>query len=328
MTTVVKTGTVLVAGGAAFYYYLARISNPFRPWLLMRVFAYWYGDAESRGIDPYYGIHTIVLTSVRTLVKGGPNVCPVRTYTFALPRKDVVLANHISLGHGDVVKIHSMMSTAAGGQKNYSPTNVSQPGHLDLTVKLYPDGVNSQAFANLRPGDTISVSGPWPPRGMRAKRLPGPHVHLIAYGVGITEAIHVAQSELQDDRVEKVNLVYANRYRDDVFYREELRELEQKHSRFKVIYLFSREATQLLPGERKGRVSAEILRDALNLPISSDDPQHRHQRFVIPGSQAMIQDTWDKYLKVFGYNRRDHSLLLLKMFSGSKPRTQKMYQDA
>ena len=331
---VAVTATMGVMG--SLYYYFARVSNPFRPWLLMRFFAYQYGDPKKEdSISPHHGVHYITLKSIKTLVEGIPGkICAVRTYTFALPDKDALLANTISLGHGDLIKVHTMptappdLAEKAGGHKNYSPTDVSTRGQIDLTVKIYPNGVNSQVFEALKVGESIGVSGPWPPTKMRMKRLPGKKVNLVSFGVGITEAIEVCKAELAQTDADSVKLLYANRYREDAFFRDELEELKSRHpDRFRLVYLYSREsASQLQEGELGGRVTAKILRQVFDLPTSADQPGHSDQRFVIPGSKQMIQDTWDKYLKDFEYNRKDHSLLLLEMFGGQKERSQKMYK--
>jgi len=305
----------------------------------MRFAAYRFSNRSKEGtISAYHGVHHITLKSVKMLVPGVPGkICPVRTFTFALPKKDrdAVLADTISLGHGDVIKVHTMptapadMAEKAGAHKSYSPTDISRPGEIDLTLKMYPDGVNSQVFEALQIGDPIGVSGPWPPEKIRSKRLPGKTVNLISFGVGITEAIMVAKAELAGNDAETVTLLYANRYKGDTFFRDELEALKARYprGRFRLVYLYSREEdTNLEEGERKGRVTAEVLRQVFDLPTASDEPGHCDQRFVIPGSKQMIQDTWDKYLKAFDYNRKDHSLLLWELFGGNKERSQKMYK--
>ena len=200
------------------------------------------------------------------------------------------------------------------------------PGQIDLIVKIYPDGVNSQVFEALTVGDSIGISGPWPPGKKRARRLPGKAVNLVVFGVGITEAIEVAKAELVQDDAETVTLLYANRYRDDVFFKDELGALGGRHrGRFRVVHLYSREDV-IGEGEQKGRVTAEVLQQVFELPTSADQPGHSDQRFVVPGSKQMIRDTWEKHLKVFDYNREDHSLLLIELFVGSKERSQKTYK--
>merc|ERR1712007_362441 len=103
---------------------------------------------------------------------------------------------------------------------------------------------------------------------------------------------------------------------EDAFFRDELAALKSRYpERFELVYLYSREddASSKL-GERNGRVTAEVLKEVFDLPTSADQPGHSDQRFVIPGSKQMINDTWNKYLDGFGYNRKDHSLLLKQMF--------------
>mmetsp|Transcript_20114 Transcript_20114/g.50052 ORF Transcript_20114/g.50052 Transcript_20114/m.50052 type:complete len:310 (-) Transcript_20114:169-1098(-) len=276
------------------------------------------------GISSSQGVHFVTLQSVNTLVEGIPDkVCPVRTFRFALPNRDTTLSETIQTGLGDRIKIHSMPGNA-GGHKSYSPTHLSTPGEIDLTVKIYPDGVNSQAFDSLKIGDTIGMSGPWPPEPARAQRSPAKQVNLVAFGVGLTEIIEVARSELQQENAKKVTLLYANRYQEDAFFKCELAELQKEHpKRFSVHYLYSRE-------ENRRRVNADVLRETFHLPESPDQPGHSDQRFVVVGTKAMINDTWDKYLGEFGYNRKDHSLLVFdkqKMAAAKRERIQIVFQD-
>jgi len=95
----------------------------------------------------------------------------------------------------------------------------------------------------LQIGDPIGVSRPWPPKKIRSKRLPGKTVNLISFGVGITEAIMVAKVELGRNDAEIVTLLYANRYKGDAFFRDELEALKARYprSRSRLVYLYSRE---------------------------------------------------------------------------------------
>jgi len=72
------------------------------------------------------------------------------------------------------------------------------------------------------------------------------------------------------------------------------------------------------------------LREVFDFPESPNQPGHADQRFVVVGSKAMINDTWDKYLHEFGYNRKDHSLLVFdkrKTMMAKKERIQIVFQD-
>jgi len=181
-------------------------------------------------------------------------ICPVKTYTFVLPEKSMVLSRCIDLAAGDVVKMHCIGPEGlGGGYKNYSPTDVSTPGSIDLTVKIYPDGKNSQLFDKLQIGQTVGMSGPWPPPKMRAQRLrDGSFVNIDCFGIGITEAIQVARNEiLNKNGATIVTFLYANRHREDAFYKEELSSLRKKApDRFRLVYLYSRQND--LPSEDGG----------------------------------------------------------------------------
>jgi len=327
---VIITGASALAAGA-YYYYMARVSNPFKPSLIMRIVASYADDDEgTTTLSAYHGVHHLPLVKVKTLVEGIPDkVCSVKTFTFQLPDPAIVLANYIDLSLGDVIKMHCMGKLShGGGHKNYSPTDVSTPGHIDLTVKIYPDGENSQIFDTLDIGDTVGMSGPWPPKRIRKQRLSGEFVNIVSFGVGITEGMEIVKGELKKEHAKLVTLLYATRYREDAFYKKELSRIEAEHrDRFRLVYVYSREPeNSLIEGERIGRVDVGLLRDVFDLPKSPESSKHREQRFVIVGSGKMIRDTWTN-LNTFEYNRDDHSLLLhkIKLFGKRKERRQSMY---
>ena len=93
-------------------------------------------------------------------------------------------------------------------------------------------------------GDQAMISGPAPVPWLAHALNQQQHVGLIAFGVGITEALPVARSQLAKpvDVVERVVLLWGNKTWMDVFWQEELQELAQQHpGRFQVVFALSRE---------------------------------------------------------------------------------------
>ena len=111
------------------------------------------------------------------------------------------MGQYIDLSVEDVVKIHHFLTCekqkVGGGHKSYSPTDVLTPGQLDSTIKLCL-WQNSQLFEALQVGDSIAMSAPSSPPYMRAKQLTENHVNVVAFGVGITEAIEVVNRQMQN----------------------------------------------------------------------------------------------------------------------------------
>lgn len=320
-------GVATVSGYVAFRYYQS--THPFRgPGAAFLLGALSYFAKDDGPISPYYGIHQLKLIKKQTLVEEIPGkICPVRIFTFALPNPTDSVEPYINLGLGDAVRIHFGLKPDGSDMmhKPYSPTRVSDKGEIDLTIKIYPGGLNSKMLDALVVGkDTVGISGPHPNNWMQATRLPGPIVNLVAYGIGMTEIFQLAKAELEKGDARQVRLLYANRYAQDAIYKEELAQLVQLYQdRFTLTYIFSRDEVK---DALKGRVDAQVLKDVFSLPTSTADPRHCEQRFQVVGSQEMIQQTWNKHLKTFDYNQKDHMLLIIDMFK--KPRKPAAYQGS
>jgi len=299
--------------------YVAR-TNPFKGGgkvLLLRLFT--LIAKRDHLLSPRDGPVFCPLIQKKTLVEGIPGkICPVRVFTFGLPKKTDILKETVFLGLGHVIKLHEAHGKNLGN-KSYSPTDVSRSGVFDLTVKIYPDGHNSQILDALRVGDAVGMSGPWPLDYMCAARSPGGQVNLVAFGVGITEAYHVARAELELPDFPAVGLLYANRYAEDALFRQELEELGARYpDRFKLTRIYSRDVVE---GALHGRISGDNLRQVFDLSAERGSKKHAEQRFVVAGSREMIQQTW-KQLKALGYSRENHLLLLLSIVGNRKRKSE------
>ena len=143
---------------------------------------------------------------------------PVYTLTFATPPS---LSNAVRIDCGDVIKV----VVPGFKPKSYS-MSAERPGEFDITFKAYPNGVCSGYLDSLKVlslalalaltltltltltlaltltiqvGDAITVFK----KGSK-ERQPGSHVGLVAFGVGITEALPIAAAELAKPEAEQV----------------------------------------------------------------------------------------------------------------------------
>lgn len=268
-------------------------------------------NAPPGPISPVDGVHAVTLVRKQTLVEEVPGkICPVRTFTFVLPKdkeSGVDLASAIDLGLGQIVKLHLRPNAEDQNfrtMKSYSPTRVSKDGELDLTVKIYPGGSNSEYLDNLSLGDTINVSGPWPLTLPR--RNMGNKVNLVAFGVGLTEIYPVARSELERSPSSRVHVLYSNRHQEDSFFGSEMKNLERKYGkRFQLTKIFSRDDN--VSDALHGRVDGAILSQVFGLNNLSVK-EREDQRFVVVGSKPMIQVTWAT-LRSLGFSQESHSFL-------------------
>lgn len=276
---------------------------------------------KESALSPHHGLHKATLIKKTTVVPEIPGkICPVTTFTFRLDgHPSLQVSDHVQIHLGETIKLYledKSQKNVDGTNwtlKSYSPTDVSRPGEIDFTIKLYPDGQNAKLLKALLVGiDHIYVAGPW----KRKERLPASHAYLIAFGIGITEISRVANSLIQDGV--PTTVVYANRYREDVCFRQEMDKLMRENPLFQVKYMYSRETESLSANEFLGRLdSAQALQDVLGLernnPDSeeptSDEPSNASPvRLLAIGSKPMMKHAWECFDEL-GYPRDEYELL-------------------
>ena len=170
------------------------------------------------GTAPWWtGVPTTLLRKT-TLVTAAENRLPVHTLTFSIPEDHRFTGkakshSDIALELGDVVKI----VIPGYKPKSYS-VSALRDKEFDVTFKVYPNGRASGYLDRLKVGDQAYSFG------MSAGRVrnPGNYLGIVAYGVGITEALPIAQAELADTNVEEVTLLWASRTIEDTFWQDDL----------------------------------------------------------------------------------------------------------
>lgn len=177
--------------------------------------------------------------------------------TISLPAPDQSLSSlNFDLGLGDFVRL-STPHTKYLKARAYSPTSApSREGSFDITVKVYPDGVMSRAIGALKPGDTVNVLGPLPVPWLTKKRsLAHTHAGFLAMGIGITEILQLARSELCDPLIQTATLLWVVRGAEDCEWcYGELEEIAKgSGGRFQWAVHMTRD---------KGRPTADSLREA------------------------------------------------------------------
>ena len=105
-------------------------------------------------------------------------------------------------------------------------------------------------------GDTLDCFVHRKGKRTSRERRAGSHVALIAYGVGITEILPMAATELAKPEAEQVRLLWASRTRGDTFWRDQIAALEEAYpERFSFAEIISRD-----PGyaERAGALQGRV----------------------------------------------------------------------
>lgn len=126
--------------------------------------------------------------------------------------------------------------------------------YLEYGVRV-SESAFKQTFVDLEPGDEVLVEGP---RGDFVLDSDRPAV-LVAGGIGITPLKGMAEYAA-DERLEvPVRLLYSNRTRDEIAYRDELESLAESNPRFEITYTLTREPNESEWSGRRGRIDRSLL---------------------------------------------------------------------
>jgi cytochrome-b5 reductase len=268
------------------------------------------GQPSAKRMRPVPHFRKFKLIAKETIVEESlsPVVLPVRMLTFELPPGKRL---GLDLGTGEYVKVWVPGSPKP---KPYSPTSdPERDGSFDLTIKVYPGGIVSGALDKLSVGGHARISGPFPPRVFRKRRLPGRHVCIICQGIGITECYRVARAELERGDAETVALLYANRYANDSLFTAELTALKEKHGvKFRLQRIYSGEEH---PDSLQGRVDSACISSVFDLPCETEDSNasvRDEKRFLVVGNKPFKGNMWGQ-LEGLGFSRDTHSLLVKGM---------------
>jgi NAD(P)H-flavin reductase len=253
-------------------------------------------SVTSGAMDPWWtGVPTKLIRKT-TLVLARPNHLPVHTLTFSIPKDGnfsgaAVPHSNVRIDVGDVVK----MVIPGYKPKSYSMSALRED-EFDVTLKVYPNGRASGVLDRLKIGDEIHSFG----KKAGRTRNPGSNVGVIAYGVGITEGLPVAQAELEKGDAKKVVLLWASRTMEDTFWNDAIDDLQREYpDRFEMIYLLSREEKE---GCLHGRIDPSVLSSVFQ-GIAADDT-----RFLSVGTKEMMRMT-DGMLSQIGFPMPKHALL-------------------
>ena len=130
-------------------------------------------------------------------------------------------------------------------RRTYSICSAPQDGVLRVAVKKVEGGAFSTwANEELTPGEELEVM---PPVGKFYTDLdPAQKKHYVAFaaGSGITPVLSIIKTTLQTEPHSTFTLVYGNRTKNSIIFKEELEALKDKFlSRFRIYHILSRERT-------------------------------------------------------------------------------------
>lgn len=182
---------------------------------------------------------------------------------------------------------HITLKTKIDGEevrRSYSICSSPLDHELRVAVKKVPKGVFS-TYANevLKAGDQLDVM---PPMGkFFTPLIPGQKKNYVGFaaGSGITPLISIIKTTLQTEEESTFTLVYGNRNRHSIIFRETLEALKNKYmNRFRLIHILSRETTET--PLNSGRIDAD---KCLLLCDKTIDIQQTDE-FFLCGPEEMI----------------------------------------
>jgi len=200
---------------------------------------------------------------------------------------------------------HIIVSTKKEGKliaRNYSPvSSEAAVGYFELCIKVYfpnekfpQGGLMSQHLESLQVGDFMEVKGPIGklfysgPSELtllnkdetRTRRAPS--IAMMAGGVGITPLLAIIRKIFSNPAdTTKVTLLFANQTEKDIFLREELESLQEKHSNFKLWYTLDSPPDQWQYSQ--GFITAEMIKERL---FDGGEPP---STFFICGPPGMVK---------------------------------------
>ncbi|KAJ3415517.1 NADH-cytochrome b5 reductase [Chytridiales sp. JEL 0842] len=188
---------------------------------------------------------------------------------------------------------HIQVTTEISGKqvtRSYTPISSDDDlGFCDLLVKSYPTGNISKYFGELKLGDKIKIRGPKGNFVYQPNMVP--EIGMIAGGTGITPMLQVIRAILKNPQDKtQIRLIFANVTKDDILLREELDELEKKHSQLKVYYVLN------TPPEGWNGGVGFVTKDM----IAAHLPKFGGSKILLCGPPPMIQ-VMVKYCEELGF---------------------------
>lgn len=136
----------------------------------------------------------------------------------------------------------------------------SLEGKYTLTIKLVEGGLMSRyIFDNWQVGSSVEVSAPSGNFEYQPLR-DAKNVICLAGGSGITPFVSMANAINDGDEDFNLTLIYGSRNYDNILFRDELKALEEKCDKIKVVHVLSDKGTKVPKGCEKGFITAELIK--------------------------------------------------------------------
>ena len=149
-------------------------------------------------------------------------------------------------------------------RRSYSICTSPREGELRVAIKKVDNGkFSTHAHGNLKSGDILDVM---PPMGkFTPRKTEQTHKEYLAFasGSGITPIMSIMKTVLEEEPSSGFTLIYGNRTKSSIIFREAIEALKNKYmQRLRIYYLLSREYMDI--PLFTGRIDAAKCRDFCN----------------------------------------------------------------
>ncbi|GEM_PF-2545898 len=135
----------------------------------------------------------------------------------------------------------------------YTISSASNKDFLELYIGIIKEGIYSTHLSKLKKGDILFYKGPF---GTSLQdRINSKKLLFLAFGSGISTYRQLIHTLIKDKTTE-MKLLYVNSHYDDMFYNEELRELETNNPNFAYFSLVTK--------ENSSRTTTDVFKDIFN----------------------------------------------------------------
>ncbi len=182
-----------------------------------------------------------------------------------------------------------------------------------ITVKRVCKGkVSNFLNSNLKIGDTVSSHYPKGKFTTKYDIYNKRHIVCIAAGSGITPLYSIMKSILHKEPNSYVSLIYTNRNKDSIIFRENIETLKKEfHDRFNVINILTRPCIDWTG--ISGRPNSIVFNDLLT-SIKDNHPNSQLFEYYLCGPQNMMENALTT-LKGFNVSHKD---IFYESFGNSK----------
>ncbi len=148
-------------------------------------------------------------------------------------------------------------------KRSYSiASSPTEKGHIDLTIKLYPNGEFSPKIFSLKEGDSCGVHGPFGKFILDDSRT---KMAFITAGSGVTPFRSMIKYCLDKRLSVEMVMLYSSKTPKDIIYKEEFD--SWKNPNLKIIHTITRPDGTGWSGQT-GRISPELIRKYIDVENS------------------------------------------------------------